>query len=318
MLHALLKGYARLAIRICCRKIVINRPDCLQQEGPLLLAANHPNSFLDGIIITTLFDAPVYSLARGDAFRNPRVNRILRWLHLLPVYRTSEGTENLAHNYSTFAECHRVFREKGVVLIFSEAGSLNEWRLRPLRKGTARLALSALQDGIPLQVLPLGFNYSPFRLFGKNVWLNFGTPLDLAAVQSEATDGRQLLSFNQQLEAQLRKLVWEIDEQDRAGKKSRLTVPVPAAKKALLALPALAGLLLHLPLYLPVRAAAGRWFNNDHYDSVVNGLLLLAYPLYLLLLFALAATFAGLLPALAVLAAAPFCAWALVQVKPQL
>src|SRR5689334_24094527 len=106
-----------MAIKIYCRKILINIPEVLKDKGPLLLAANHPNSFLDGMILTTLFDQRVYSLARGDAFRNRTVNRLLRWLHLLPVYRTSEGVENLGHNYTTFAACRNTFETGGAVLI---------------------------------------------------------------------------------------------------------------------------------------------------------------------------------------------------------
>ena len=33
----------------------------LQSQGPLLLASNHPNSFLDAIILCTLFDGTVSS-----------------------------------------------------------------------------------------------------------------------------------------------------------------------------------------------------------------------------------------------------------------
>lgn len=120
MFYFLLKLYARFALHIYCRKIIINKPELLKAEGPLLLAANHPNSFLDGIIMTTLFKNGVYSLARGDAFKNRRVNRFLRSIFLLPVYRTSEGVENLGHNYTTFASCQGVFKKGGIVIIFSE------------------------------------------------------------------------------------------------------------------------------------------------------------------------------------------------------
>jgi hypothetical protein len=51
---------------------------------------------------------------------------------------------------------------------------------------------------------------------------------------------------------------------------------------------ALVGWLLHAPLYYAARFATGFFFDNDHYDSVVISLLMLAYPLYLLLLTILA------------------------------
>ena len=82
----------------------------LRKQGPLLIAANHPNSFLDAIILTSLFKNPVYSLARGDAFAGKIITKILTSLNMLPVYRVSEGVENLEHNYTTFKACQDIFR----------------------------------------------------------------------------------------------------------------------------------------------------------------------------------------------------------------
>src|SRR5215216_614897 len=165
VIYSVLKIYAKLAIKVYCRRIIINRPEVLKSNGPLLLAANHPNSFLDGMILTTLFDHPVHSLARGDVFKNKWINKFLRSIQLLPVYRTSEGVENLEHNYTTFAACIEAFKKAGIVLIFSEGRCENEWHLRPLKKGTARLSISSWEKNIPLTVIPTAFNYSSFKNF---------------------------------------------------------------------------------------------------------------------------------------------------------
>ena len=163
MLYAFVKVLAKIAIKFYCRDITINNKEFLQLDGPLLLAVNHPNSFLDAIILCTLFDKPVYSLARGDAFKNKLFAKLLFKLKLLPVYRVSEGVENLEENYKTFDLCKKIFKQNGIVLIFSEGKCVNEWHLRPLKKGTASLAISSWEDGIPLKVLPVGINYSSFK-----------------------------------------------------------------------------------------------------------------------------------------------------------
>ncbi len=317
MFYRLLKLYARFALQIYCRKIVINQPGILDAKGPLLLAANHPNSFLDGIILTTLFKNGVYSLARGDAFKNKRYNAFLRSIYLLPVYRTSEGAENLTHNYTTFAACQEVFKKKGIVLIFSEGRCTNEWHLRPLKKGTARLALSCWQQGIPVTVLPVGFNYSPFRVFGKNVHINFGKPLQQLQILKQETEGKQLLHFNEQLQNELQQLVYEIPPADRKKAKEKLNCPQPFFKKIILFIPALFGAVFHAPLYFAAKEVTNKNFDNDHWDSVFNSLLVLAYPFYLLLFFLVAAYFFSVWIALVVVVFLPFCAWAFVQVKPQ-
>src|SRR6185436_18399775 len=101
----------RIAIKIFCRKIIINKPALLKEKGPLLLACNHPNSFLDGVILDTLFEQPLHSLTRADVFRKSLYSRLLTSLNLLPIYRASEGTVHLSSNYDTFENCKNIFRE---------------------------------------------------------------------------------------------------------------------------------------------------------------------------------------------------------------
>jgi len=315
MLFALIKWYARFCIHIYCRKIVINKPEVLLQKGPLLFAANHPNSFLDGIILTTLFREPVFSLARGDAFKNKTANKLLRWLHLLPVYRTSEGVENLSHNYTTFASCKKAFEENGVVLIFSEGRCINEWHLRQLKKGTARLAISSWQQGIPLKVIPLGFNYSSFRSFGKVVHLNFGEVLPASTIQQQGTEGKQLLLFNELAQKQLKELVYEINPADTKKRKKIFSVRTSFLKIMVLAWPAAVGYIVHLPIYFIIKKITDIYFDNDHYDSVLTSLLVLCYPLYMALLAIITAHFFGGIAALILVVCMPFSAWSWVQVK---
>ena len=168
MLYSIVKIIARLALPLYCRHIEINKKEFLKHKGPLILAVNHPNSFLDAIILCTLFDGNIYSLARGDAFKNKTAAKILRLFKMFPVYRVSEGVENLEENYTTFKLCKELFKENGIVLIFSEGRCINEWHLRPLKKGTARLAISSWKDDIDVKVLPVAINYSSFSKFGKN------------------------------------------------------------------------------------------------------------------------------------------------------
>ena len=313
--YFLLKLYARFAVLIYCRKIVVNKPLFLDVDGPLLIAANHPNSFLDGIILTTIFKNGVYSLARGDVFKNKRINNFLRSIYLLPVYRTSEGVENLGHNYTTFAACQQVFQQNGIVIIFSEGRCVNEWHLRPLKKGTARLAISTWQKSLPLKVVPVGFNYSGFRNFGKVVHINVGEQMDTKTILEQPSEGRQLLMFNAQLEEQLKGLVYEIDKSDPKSVKQVFYPKKEVFKKVVLTLPALAGWLVHVPFYLTIKTIADKKFDNDHHDSVVTSLLTLGYPFYLTLLAALAGLIGGGIVALCCFILLPFTAWAYVQVK---
>lgn len=267
----------------------MNQPDVFRLKGPLLLAANHPNSFLDAIIVATLFKAPVYSLARGDAFKGKFFTKILESLNMLPVYRVSEGVENLESNYNTFNACINLFKEGKTVLIFSEGRCTNEWHLRPLKKGTARLAITAWNQNISLRVLPLGINYNSFRKFGKIVHLNFGQFIPESSITQELSKGKEIREFNENLLSQLKGLVLEADPADTERLRKAFPLKTPPAKRILLLIPALAGFVLNAPLYY----AAHLIIKNrsfDHYDSVMTAILFLFYPVYVLV-FTLVAVF---------------------------
>ena len=280
VLLSIIKLYARIAIKIYCPRIVINKPELLNMNGPVLLAANHPNSFLDGMILTTLFRQPVYALARGDAFNHPLANKILRWLRQLPVYSTREGTENLSANYITFSACRKVFQKNGIVLIFSEAGCVNEWHLRPLKKGTARLAISSWESGIAVKVIPVGINYSSFKKFGKSVHLYFGSEILPHHIINEPTEAKQLLHFNAILKKELHQYVYEATNGNKQTVLKKFEEKNSVAKIVALSLPAIIGFITHFLLFYSVKLVAQFTFkHSDHYDSVLTALLVLLYLL---------------------------------------
>jgi 1-acyl-sn-glycerol-3-phosphate acyltransferase len=293
VLYSILKIPAIIGLHIYCKKIQINNKEIFNHSGPLLIACNHPNSFLDAIILCTLFKKPVYSLARGDAFKKNGVAKILTALHILPVYREREGVQHLNKNYDTFNECIEVFKQNGIVLIFSEALCVNEWHLRPLKKGTARLAVTAWQQNIPLQILPVGINYSSFKKFGKHIIINSGSLINKEHFKEVLnTDGKLLNDLTKTIEQQLQQLVFEIDN----DKKHKAIFSMPQNKwLTFLLFPfAVLGWLLHLPFYIPLqKIVAKKALHSGHYDSIILGCCLLGYPFYLLLISLLVFALSG-------------------------
>lgn len=307
-----------LARLIWCPDLLIRNRSDLERKGPMLIAANHPNSFLDAVLLACLFRTPIYSLARGDVFTHPFAAKILSALNIFPVYRLREGSEHLAHNYTTFDLCIEIFRNNGTVLIFSEGLSVNEWTLRPLKKGTARLALRAWEEGIPLKVLPAGINYSNFGRLGKNVHLFFGEPITQTAVETKLNFGEKVNAFNGILENNLKALVYEFPKYDEAVRKKTFSRPVSFLQKALLLVPALIGFAVHLPFYGLMRAIIGwKLRGSDHFDSVLTGSIFLLYPFYLLGITSGAWAFSSSPLSLILIPALPFCARCAIQLKNQ-
>lgn len=281
MLYSFLKIPARISLPFYTKDVLVNRPEVLSSKGPVLLACNHPNAFLDAVILSTIFKKPIYSLARGDAFKSKKADRLLRMMNMLPIHRLSEGSDHLHDNYRTFDSCIEIFRQGGIVLIFSEGKCVNEWKLRSLKKGTARLAITAWQSGIDLTVIPVGLNYHSFRDFGKTVHVNFGDALDRDTFPGIIADGTGIKTFNERLAESLKPLVFEsADKKEIAQYFSREKSNFGAFR--LLTLP---GKWFHMPLYFPLKKLSLKVLPDvDFYDSVLIGMLTILYPIYLFLI----------------------------------
>ena len=308
-----------MAARIFCRKIIINKPELLKEKGPMILACSHPNSFLDAVLMDILFEKPIWSLTRGDAFLNKRITKLFYKLKMLPVYRPSEGVENLSENYKTFDSCIDLFKQGEIVLIFSEGICVNEWHLRPLKKGTARLAYKCQQENIPLKILPVGINYSSFKRFGKNLFVNFGTIFTANDFDRTLSDGAWNQVFNNKLEQELHPLVFEIEKKDKKKQKELLEIKPSLLTKVLLAIPAAIGWLIHAPLYLPIKYwVHKKYAGPGHVDAMQIVLPLFIYPFYLLLVTFLLFFTLNTYWVFLLMIILPFTAWSYVQVKGQL
>jgi len=319
MLYSVLKVIVRMAARIFCRKIIINKPELLKEKGPMILACSHPNSFLDAVLMDILFEKPIWSLTRGDAFLNKRITKLFYKLKMLPVYRPSEGVENLSENYKTFDSCIDLFKQGEIVLIFSEGICVNEWHLRPLKKGTARLAYKCQQENIPLKILPVGINYSSFKRFGKNLFVNFGTIFTANDFDRTLSDGAWNQVFNNKLEQELHPLVFEIEKKDKKKQKELLEIKPSLLTSILLVIPAAIGWLFHAPLYLPIKYWVNKKYNDTgHLDAMQIVLPLFIYPFYLLFVTFLLFIILNSYWVFLLIIILPFTAWSYVQVKGQL
>lgn len=269
----MIKIAVRLALTIFCRKIKITNRQLLKTPGPLLITANHPNSFLDATIIGALFERPVHYLARGDAFNKPWHSLLLRMLNMIPVYRLSEGKENLSLNEGAFQRSKEILAANGIVLIFIEGICVQKHELQTFKKGAARIALDSKKKA-GLQILPLGIAYNSFDRFGKTIHINIGEPLQVGLFFLFEEEAKNIREFNTVLHTEIEKSI-DIPFGDT-------TIGI---KKILLWLPGITGYALHLPLYSAVRKLIKKKTKGTvFFDSVLFGALLLLYPLYLLLM----------------------------------
>jgi 1-acyl-sn-glycerol-3-phosphate acyltransferase len=267
MIYFIVRQFCRfIMLRFFVRKIEVNGLEKLPKTGPILIASNHPNSFLDAILLQCAIKRPVWSLARGDAFKKPWAGKLLQKFYMMPIYRLSEGKEYLQKNDDTFERCAEIFKKHGQVLIFSEGICLNQNALLPLKKGTARLAQQIWQTtDLNLQIMPVGITYDSYYRFGKNISINFGELIKKTQFDNLDQDGFFTRGFNENLNAQLCGLA-HVKQEESSWTNNPLFY---------------LNIILHWPVY-----ALASWITIQKtaktvfHDSVFFALLIITLPIY--------------------------------------
>ncbi len=240
------------------------------RDKPVIFAVTHSNSLIDAIIVYLLFTKNVYSLARGDAFNNPIVAVILKTIHMLPIWRISEGRSNMSKNAKTFEACNEIFKRNKNVLIFPEGLCKNQTTLLPLKKrGTAVMAHKAWEEGIDLHIVPVVITYDSFKKFGRRANVHFDTPLT-----KEGYDLSDTVSFSKKFTDDLTEKMKPLFHYEFK--------PVGSLRNAWFLL----GWLINWPLYLIIGFIVKKKFAKTIFsDSMWYGLLFVTIFPYLLLLF---------------------------------
>jgi len=184
-----------ITFRTYFRRIYLINVNLIPKGKPVLIAPNHPNSFIDGVLLSVLLRRKLNIMARGDVFKKPLANWALRSMRVLPIFRSedSAGVDQSAKNQQTFNECYEIFKKNGMVVIFPEGICVSERRLRPMKKGAAKMAFEAI-DKYPemdLQILPVGLNYSNPGHFREEVCINFGQPIPVSEYKELIAAGKQ-------------------------------------------------------------------------------------------------------------------------------
>jgi 1-acyl-sn-glycerol-3-phosphate acyltransferase len=191
------------------RRLHVTGHENVPHGVPLLLCSNHPNAFMDAIIVGMTVKRRSWFLVRSDVFRKKWMAAAFEFIGMLPIYRLQEGAENLAKNDETFARCTAMLERKKAIIIFSEGLCIQERRLRKLKKGTARIAFTAEEANnfqLGLQIVPVGINYSstPWK-FRTTVHVRFGKPFAAAdyADMYRESPAKAVNQFTRELETRM-------------------------------------------------------------------------------------------------------------------
>lgn len=291
-MYVILRTTVRAVLHLYCGRIDVFHAEPLPPKVPLLLASNHPNSFFDALVIATHLDQRIYFLARSDVFRKPSIARLLSAMNMIPIHRLSEGRNELHKTQDSFQRSHEILQNGSSVLIFSEGLSVNMNGLRPLGKGTARIAYRAWygSDPIALVVVPTCLHYDTFHRPFMDVTLATGV---LMHATNEAANSEP--SFLRAFNADLKEHLVATDEfADRRIEANRRNERRSLVGKAIVGTLTAMVLLLHAPWYFTLRSfTAKKTKGTVFFDSVLFGLLYLTYPIWLVVVVVLTTKLLG-------------------------
>ena len=171
-----------VGIRTFYKKYEIEGLENLPKDAGILFAINHQNAFMDPVVFSCQLNQNSYFLARADIFKNKFASKILKSVYILPIFRQRDGVNTVVKNEATFNQCHDILNDNGYVLIFPEGNHNNQKKLRPIKKGIARIGLGAAQKSAfkkPYYIVPVGLDYSNHTKMGASLFINISKPINL-------------------------------------------------------------------------------------------------------------------------------------------
>ena len=217
MLWHLFKYLLGFVIAVFFKKTKISNIKYLRVKGPIILAVNHPNGFMDPVALSTLVYPPrLRYLARGDAFKKGIITTILQSFGIIPIFRIQDGgKEGLLKNEESYNIVTRLLTKNKKIIIFAEGLCIQERRLRPLKKGVPRMIFGAMQNKSlnNLIVVPVGINYTDPSQFRGTIYCNVGKPIkmiDYMAAYNEAP-AKTMNQFLTDLTIRMKELIVSIN-----------------------------------------------------------------------------------------------------------
>jgi len=208
-------GFVFYFNRLWYRKSVVIGKENIPENTPLMMLSNHQNALIDPLaIVFNIKGQPVF-LARSDIFKGKLVKSLLYFVKILPVFRIRDGKDNLQQNDYTFQRCVEILRKKKKLCMMPEGNHDKFRKLRPLKKGFARIAFmseEAENFNLGLKILPIGIDYGSYYNFRTTLFVNIGKPIDMADFTNDYKENqpKTMLKLMSRVSEELSKLMIDI------------------------------------------------------------------------------------------------------------
>nr|WP_319398758.1 1-acyl-sn-glycerol-3-phosphate acyltransferase [uncultured Carboxylicivirga sp.] len=167
-------------MRLFFKKIFINNKHNIPRKGPVILASMHPNSFIDDFVLGVFSGRNLRFLARGDVFKTRVARFFLNQMNVSPVYRAMDNSRDVKKNLDAFNVYTRTLKKGGTLLIHSEGICVHEKRVRPLKKGTVKIAFGAEEANdfnLGIRIVPVSLNYTNAPYIREDLMIECAEPI---------------------------------------------------------------------------------------------------------------------------------------------
>lgn len=188
--YAIAKIPVKLAFRANFRKLVfVDKEKNVPHGKPVIFTPNHRNALIDALLLvySSRPKRQVVFLARADIFKKKIVAWILTGLRIMPVFRIRDGKDNLDKNTEIFDTAGRILKKNNPIALFPEARHNPKQSLLPIQKAVPRIVLptEAQQDfNLNSLIVPVAIYYKEIFAFLSDVYVRFGTPIDVSKYKS--------------------------------------------------------------------------------------------------------------------------------------
>lgn len=205
--------------KVYFKKIHFTGLDKMPKDRPLILALNHPTAFTDPILIGAATLQARNFLLRGDMFRKGKlVEAFLRSIKCIPIFRFRDGFAEMKNNQATMEYCYDLLGDGQNLVILAEGVAKHEKRMRPIQKGTARMAFGAYEKHKrkDIAVIPVGINYSDSLQFRSTIYADVGQPIPIQDfLEDHAKNPRRAVKrLTDRLSKEMRQRIIHIAKED--------------------------------------------------------------------------------------------------------
>lgn len=214
LLYRSLRQLLRLAVDVYFVDVESADRQKVPRRGPVIFAANHPNSIMDTVILGTQVDRQIHYMARSGLFDNPVVAAVFDRCGVIPIHKNPR--EEGASNDAAFASAYDVLADGGCIGIFPEGQNSREREVLRVKTGTARIAMGAERANdyeLGVKIVPVGLNFENRVRFLTQVLVRFGEPIDAGDwAATHRVDERQAVrELTDEVGARLREMATHIE-----------------------------------------------------------------------------------------------------------